>query len=120
MEERVFLEERGVVVTGARFVLPGRTYAIANVTSVAHVEREPHRTAGIAMFLVGLLLSVTSVRVVGVLLAAIGAVWALGAKGKYEIRLSGADGETSAFRSPDRALVRRIAAALNEAIAFRG
>ncbi len=42
MEEKIFLNEGGVIVTSARFVVPSQTYAMSGVTSVKSYEEKSH------------------------------------------------------------------------------
>ncbi len=55
------------------------------------------------------------------LLFAVGGAWAIyRGRPQFQVRLQSASGESTAFASQDDSLVRRIVAALTEAIIFRG
>jgi hypothetical protein len=41
MAERTFLDEGGVTVTNARFVVPVQTYAMSGITSVKSLKHTP-------------------------------------------------------------------------------
>ncbi|QKM52186.1 DUF6232 family protein [Burkholderia glumae] len=120
MGETVFLQHGNVTVTNTRFIVPGQTYAMSNVTSIKHVEKAPSRALGVFVAIVGLLLLFAKVWVFGLAAIAIGVFVAWNAKGQYDVVLHTASGEVRAFQSPDRGLVQQIVSALNQAVVFRG
>ncbi|MGY6129135.1 DUF6232 family protein (plasmid) [Paraburkholderia strydomiana] len=50
----------------------------------------------------------------------VGVLWALRARGRYDVILNTSSGQVQAYSSPDREFVRQVVSALNEAIVFRG
>lgn len=118
--ETVFFERGNVVITNTRFIVPGQTYAMSNVTSIKHVETAPSKLPGGIAIIAGALLLLGKIWVLAAILIAAGAILLMKAKGKYDVMLQTASGEVRAFGSSDQDLVRQIVAALNQAIVFRG
>ena len=56
MDEHVFLKEKGVTVTNARFITYGKTQVLAGITSVDCLVRTPSRFWPIILILIGLVL----------------------------------------------------------------
>ena len=107
-EEQVFLNEGGVTVTNARFIVPSQTYAMSGITSVKTYEKTPSRNGPIILIVIGVLMALGGKQeaigaVVFVLVLAV--VWWIFQKIEYQVRLSTASGEANA---------------LNEAIIHRG
>ncbi|CAN7609148.1 DUF6232 family protein [Caballeronia sp. LjRoot34] len=118
--ETVFFQRGNVSVTNARFIVPGQTYAMSNVTSIKHVETPPSKLPGWLLIIGGAVFCFGKIWVLGLLLIAGGAGVLWKAKGKYDVMLQTSSGEVRAFGSTDPGLVREIVMALNEAIVFRG
>ncbi|WP_251358742.1 DUF6232 family protein [Kangiella sp. TOML190] len=55
-QESVFLNEDGVRVTNARFILPKQTFAMSGITSVQSSEEKPSRVGPIVFIIIGVLL----------------------------------------------------------------
>jgi hypothetical protein len=118
--ETIFFQHGNVTVTNSRFIVPGQTYAMRNVTSIKHTEKAPSRALGVIIAIAGLLLLFAKVWVFGLVLIALGVFLAWNAKGEYDVLLHTSSGEVRAFRSANRDLVTQIVAALNQAVVFRG
>ena len=116
MEERVILNDGGVVITATRAVFGSTTYAIRNLTSVRSSAKKDPAVAALVALAIGAL-AVFANPFFGVPILAIGA-WALWKrKTTYSVVLATSGGETSALDSQDADEVQRVVAALNEAIA---
>ncbi|MDR8400083.1 DUF6232 family protein [Paraburkholderia sp. USG1] len=129
--EKVFLNSGGVVVTHARFVVPGQTFAMSGITSVKHWRTPRKWLFGALLILLGLPMLITGASMasagsstgpltLGLIFAALGAYLIWRGRPQSQVRLQSASGETKAFSSYDDALVRRIVDALTESIVFRG
>ena len=127
MSEETFYSRGNIHITNARAVLGGKTYAMANITSVAMAKRPANRTLGIVVALVGIILAAcggigdTSLWIIlGVLALLTGIVMAVITKPSYIVRLGSASGESDALSSKDQEYIREIVGAVNEAIVRRG
>lgn len=127
-EETVYYSDSAIQVTNARAVLGGKTYAMANITSVTMGEKPVNRTPGIVIAIVGLSIAAcTSTAsnsaggvIFGILVLAAGIAIAAIAKPSYIVRLGSASGESDALISKDREYIQKIVNAINEAIIKRG
>ncbi len=125
--EVVYLQEPGATVTITHAVLGGRTYALANITSVSLATVPPDRRSGyiaamlgaISLALGALLVSTVGV-IVGVSLLVL--AWGILAqkKAKHLVRIGTASAQLDALCSHDLTHARRIVSALNQALAMRG
>jgi len=124
--EQTFLNEAGVTVTQARFMVSGQTYAMNGVTSVASLKENPSRKGPIICLAVGLitffgvLSGDTQILPGSLFFLIVGGLWWYLKKPQFAVVLHSASGESRAFTSPDENLVARIVGALNEAIVARG
>ena len=126
-EEKVMLEESGISVTSARFIVRGQTYAMNGITSVRALVRNPSKLGPILMILFGLfgiaaygfMGSAFGVIEMGVV-AALGILWFRSKKPSYIVRLTSASGETEAYVSKNGEFVSRVVGAINDAIVHRG
>ena len=120
-EEKTYLDEGGIRVTNARFVVPGQTYTMSGVTSVRAAVNQPLKGPAI-LGVVGLLMLFTGeigAIAVGVLCIAGAVYWYL--KGAIHIVvLSSASGEAEALSAKDADKIARIIGALNDSIVGRG
>jgi len=129
MNEQTFLNAEDIVVTNARFVVSGKTYAMNGVTSVRFGQKDPRRWGPILLFLYGgvnllpgLLHSEFMFVAVPAALLFMGPAifWWTRQKPVYSVVLTTAAGEAQALSSKDESLVRRVVDALNSAIIARG
>ncbi|KAB2902829.1 MAG: hypothetical protein F9K35_03600 [Burkholderiaceae bacterium] len=119
MEEKTFFEYENVKVTNARFLVDGQTFAMSNITSVASAQDDPSRVGPILVMLFGFAMCASNL-VAGLIVAAIGALWWWKQKSTYHVMLKTAGGETKALTSNQEDYVRKVIAALNDAIVHRG
>jgi predicted histidine transporter YuiF (NhaC family) len=126
MQEETFLNEAGVQVTNDRFVVPGQTYALSGVTSVAMHVRKPKRIGPILLFIIGFFCLMggfsgsTGAFIAALVFIGLGILLWISNPTKYVVRLMTASGESDALPSKDAGLVKRIVEALNNAIIHRG
>ncbi len=116
--ERIYYNADAIKVTNSRFMVPGKTYSIRNVTSVEFLRKRPSLKGPIITIILGMVIFVAStVYQVGLLVSAAGVLWLLLRKTVYIVVLASASAETEALTSTDKDLVMRVVAALNDAIA---
>ncbi len=128
-EEVSIYRDAQIQVTNLRAMLPGKTYAMANVTSVAVFTQSASKAPGILLAIFGgliVLIGLPSSDVrgcaffFGFVLLAIGVAYASSQKTVYWVRIGSASGETNALSSHDYDHISRIVNAMNEAIVQRG
>jgi Family of unknown function (DUF6232) len=128
-QEVPIYQDATIQVTNLRAMLPGKTYAMANVTSVSVFTQYGNTAPGVVVAVLGVFIALIGFAVrdaLGcfVLFAAIlivaGVVYARSVKNIYWVRIGSASGETNALRSHDREYIMRVVNAMNEAIVRRG
>jgi hypothetical protein len=116
-------------VTNLRAMLQGRTYAMANVTSVSMYTAPGKPIPGYVLAVVGALFLFAGfgegegagcAAFLGVVLLVTGILYAISQKNVYWVRIGSASGETNALSSRDRDYIEKIVAAMNDAIVMRG
>ena len=126
MSEQVFLDEDEVKVTHARFMVPGQTYAMSGVTSVAFDQDNPSKKGPVIVIVIGLLLMLigfaedATTGIIGFFILVAGIVWFLLLKPTYYVTLHSASGESRALESKDGEWIEEVITALNDAIVARG
>lgn len=125
LAERTFFSEGDTLVTNARLVSRGHTYAIAGVTSVKAVV-EPAKSTGVGWAFLGAIVLLISLFngwwpgiVVGAIVLALGIMVARSQKPTHHLVLHSSSGEVRAISSQDGAVVSRILEAVNNAIISR-
>lgn len=128
-DEITVYQDPNIHVTNLRAILQGKTYAMANVTSVSMFTQFANKAPGVVLAVLGGLILLgalpnTEMRgcfsIFGLLMLAIGIAVAWAAKNVYWVRIGSASGETNALSSRDHAYITRIVNAMNEAIVRRG
>ena len=114
--ERTFLNERGVVITNARFVVNGHLYATANITSAKLVKGS--KVGSIVLGVLGLFMLLGNAAALGVVFLVMAGIWFALVKSFLVLATSG--GEVRALALRDVQFLTRALAALNEAIIARG
>jgi len=117
-EEKVFLDEKGVKVTNARFITFGKTHSMAGVTAVSSYIIKPNRKRPLIVALVGVIIAIFHWSGF-IFIAGAVAYWFL-QKNNYTLTLSSASGSDDALTDPDKDFILRVVDAVNEAIVFRG
>jgi hypothetical protein len=115
-EEIVYLDEDGVLVTSARFVVPGQTYAMSGITSVMAASKSTV-VASVLIGLFGLYMGTVNL-IYGAIFIGAAALWY--SQSKYIVMLTTASGASEALSSRDEESISRIIEALNDAIIGRG
>lgn len=128
-EEVAIYQDANIQITSLRAMLHGKTYAMANVTSVSMYTQLADKTLAIVLAIAGglwALIGLFSYELrgcslfFGILMVVIGAAIAASKKDVYWIRIGSASGETNALRSHDHDYIARVVNAMNEAIVRRG
>lgn len=133
MQERILIQERGVLVSTTRLATPTTTYALAQITSVRAATTTPSGTTwqmlALGAFVLAMsggtcLVADSSFGVVLMVLAAICLVAALlvrrTLKPTYHVVVVTAAGEVPAISDGDWDWIARVVHALNAAIVSRG
>jgi hypothetical protein len=126
LQERFFLEDvSGVSVTNTRLIYRGKTYALANVSSVSLERRNPHSKAGLVFLLAGIAVvflngpgSNWGAVGFGALLSLVGA--GLRLMRNFVVRLRTAGGESDGLTTGNRRVAERVVQAIEQAIVARG
>jgi hypothetical protein len=118
MSEEIFYQDRGIIVTNARFVTTQKTYALRNISSVHAAMVPPNRTYPILVCLLGLLLCSgnSDIVVLGILFLVLGIVWLFLQKTDYSVAITSNAGEHKSIISQDRQFIESVVDAINEAI----
>lgn len=128
-EEIVIHEDAEVKITNLRAVLGGKTYSIANITSVGAKEESPSGCVPAGLIIFGLFLlfiGMSDLRsnlgylITGVVLSGLGFLAARSAKPDFILQIATAAGEVKALSSKDKAYIQKITDALNDAIIKKG
>jgi hypothetical protein len=109
-----------IKITNTRAIINGKTYAMANVTSVSLSKTPSNAYIGWLLFLVGLIIIFLLSMQFGWVFVIVGLIWALVAKPSYHVNLGSSSGETDALSSKNRQLIEGIVEAINQAIIHRG
>jgi len=127
--EETLYQDANIHVTNMRAMLQGKTYAMANVTSVSMFTQLANRAPGVLIAVIGavfFLMGLPSSDMrgcaffFGALLAVVGIAYAASQSNVYWVRIGSASGETNALSSRDRDYITRIVNAMNNAIVRRG
>lgn len=128
-QELTVYQDANIHVTNLRAMLQGKTYAMANITSVSMFTHYANKTPGIIVAIFGALLFLAllaSREMVGCAfifgggLIAVGVAYAISQKNHYWVRIGSASGEMNALSSHDRDYILRVVSAMNDAIVQRG
>ena len=125
--ETTVFNQDDVLVTTARLVISGQTYAMSGITSVQFYEEEPSRKLPMSLCVIGGMATLMGLSVgfggatfVGIVLAAAGiGIW-MSQKQEFSVRLATASGEAKALRSSDKQQIKSVVEAINNAIIQRG
>lgn len=126
-DEKVYLSDATVKITNARAVIGGKTYALANITSVGMHQEPATYGACVLLGCIGLFFAWMgyelefSVCIFSGIVALIGAIaWGSQLKPKYWVRIASASAESNAIWSFDRTYISNVVEAMNKAIIGRG
>ncbi len=118
-----FFNNGHTVVTNARFIVDGQTYAMNGVTSVKQGIKPADRKAGIWLIIIGFivfLLTSGVAKLFGIILIGVGAWLIYEAKPIASVILQSSSGEVQALTSQDIGFISNVVSALNQAIIHRG
>ncbi|MFN1218414.1 DUF6232 family protein [Chryseobacterium kwangjuense] len=119
--ETTFYKDLNVTVTQSRYVTQSKTYAMRNISSVHVFEIIKSKKLPAVLIIIGLLLLFSEdARIVGIILAVIGALILFLIKNEYAVRISTNSGEANSIISKDKIYIQKIVNALNQAIIHRG
>ena len=128
--EKIFLDAHGVKVTNARFIVHKQTYAMASVSSVkvGVTDKTPSKTAPVvvaaigAVWLLGAFSKGFKAIIIPLVMIAVGILWYRSIRTVYEYKivLTTSSGETTALVSTSEPDIRVVETALNDAIVYRG
>jgi len=117
------LDEKGIKVTSARFLVEGQTYAVGGITSVMKTVGEPPSKLGpivtIVLGAVGLF-NGAATAIIGLMVVVVGVLWFRSRRTEHVVVLTTAAGEKRAYKSADEDFVDSVVVALNDAIVHRG
>ena len=128
VREKKFFEDQRVLITNARCVMEGKTFAMNGITSVAAYTEIPSRKGPIILIIlgvIGLFGSLSSrdaaAGVIGSVLAiGLGILWYKTIKDIYHVIIHSASGEARPIHDYNSQYIVDIVQALNEAIIHRG
>jgi hypothetical protein len=117
--EKTFLSTQAATVTNTRIIVPGKTYAMAGITSVRSETVSAKRGWAICTALIGLCLLAAREPGWGIILLIVGVLWAFALKDSYAVAVNSASGEIHAVVSKDQKYISKIVQAVNQAIVYR-
>ena len=120
VEEKVFLNESGFLVTNTRFEIPGQMFAMAGVTSVGVNQVVPSKLRPIVMMILGIGMMGAAVYDIGGVLLLLGGLWFWALKTEYHLTLTTAAGQQRVTSSKDEEYMASLRQALTNAIIHRG
>jgi hypothetical protein len=120
VEENVFLNENGVLVTNTRFEVQGQMFVMAGVTSVSVSKDVPGKTWPIVTMLLGIGMMGVELYLYGLVFLLLGGLWFWAKKTVYHLILTTAAGEQRANSSTDAEFMGSLRNALTNAIIDRG
>ena len=126
MAENTYLNKGGVQVSNTRTIMAGKTYSMANITSVSMGEQRGNGTGAIGLGVVvgafALFVLPSDMRGIALLIALIFIgleVWAI-TQVTYSVKIGSTSGETQGMTSKKRGEIEEIVEAINRAIIERG
>ena len=121
MSETTYYSQGDINITNSRAIIGGKTYAMANITSVSMGVISPNYIPAAVAGVVGLLMLANSdARLFGVLVLVVAGVLFYLAKRRYTVNIGSASGESHALVDKDQAHIQEIVDAMNKAIVERG
>lgn len=121
--ETEFFNSGHTVVTNARFIVDGQTYAMNGVTSVKQGIKPADKKTGIWLVVIGIILFLVAsggAKLIGLVLLSVGAWLIYKAKPIASVILQSSSGEVQALSSENLSFISNVVSALNQAIIHRG
>jgi hypothetical protein len=125
-KEVTFYDDRSVTVTNTRFVVPGQTFPVAGITSIANTKDAPSAwpilgvLIGVVLCIGGMIASNWGTGGCGLVLIALSIWIAIASKPIHHVLLHTAGGEVRALSSQDPEFITDVVIALNQSIIRRG
>jgi hypothetical protein len=132
--EQTFYSDSQVHVTNARLIIAGKTYALANITSVEAMKISPSKGGVVWCVILGVIFGFFGLLLVGDRYSSVAAGFMLllggflfvvaffvskGLTPSCALRIASTSGEVDALRDENSSRIERITAAINEAIVSR-
>lgn len=121
--ETEFFNSENTVVTNARFIVDGQTYAMNGVTSVKQGIKPADKKTGIWLVVIGIILFLAAsggAKLIGLVLLGVGAWLIYKAKPIASVILQSSSGEVQALSSENLSFISNVVSALNQSIIHRG
>jgi hypothetical protein len=128
-DELPVYSDSNIQITNLRATLYGKTFAMANITSVAMHTQYANKAPGVIVALLGAVFGLVALAsselrgcflVFAAVMILIGVVYIKSQHNNYWVRIGSSSGEANALSSHDHEYVSRVVAAMNEAIVRRG
>lgn len=122
-QEKVFYKDLNVKVTQSRYITENKAYAMRNISSVSINTIKGCRFCARVVIITGLIaffIPNDFQILIGVTLIVLGIIWHVSIKDEYAVRIGTNAGESNSIISKDQDYIKKIVAALNEAIVYKG
>lgn len=134
LTEQTVFDEGGVKITNLRAVIGAKTYSMSNITSVSLARQEPSGCLTFGLIVGGIFVALFSAYMIfnepkgdwwgwlvgSILAISLGFFLRKSSRPIFIVQIGSASGEMKALTSYDEAYIRKIVAAMNEAIVRRG
>jgi len=114
MENIIFFEDQGVVVTSDHFIVFGESIEISQIKSVHTRLEKPSRFFPITLIVIGWAL-VAMVGAIAFVPIALGIIWLFMQKKRFSVKCKTRTGETYEIENKNRDFIKNISDALAEA-----
>lgn len=118
MEEKVFMNEKGVLVSSSRVEIGGQTFATRNIGSVKVTEPGVSKLA-ILLMIIGAGALAGKTTEFGWFCLVTGAIWAYLTAIQRELKLVAGGGEVLALKTSNKSHAEQVRAAIADAISVR-
>jgi hypothetical protein len=131
-DETIYYRDGSAIVTNLRATVGGKTYALADITSVSVGQKHPGRWVGIIVAVVGIALVAYAASlissggtawlfvVVGAVIAIVGGYLAISPRTEHFVIIASSSGEAHALTSRDKVRIAKVADIINDARAKQG
>ena len=131
-DETIYYRDGSAIVTNLRATVGGKSYALADITSVSAGQKHPGRWVGIILAVVGIAIAAFAASLirgggtawlfvaVGVVIAVVGGYLAISPRTEYFVIIASSSGEAHALTSRDKERIAKVVAIINDARAKQG
>jgi len=131
-DETVYYRDQTAIVTNVRATVGGKTYALADITSVSASQKRPGRWVGIIVAVVGIAIAAFAGSLirgggtawlfvaVGAVITIVGGYLAISPRTQYFVTIANSSGEVHALTSTDKERIAKVVAIINDARAKQG